>query len=210
MSNTAIQQPDGTSKLRIDLGSGYTGDAVVHAGKMAGERVTEDILATGRYLTTVSASYTRQADTTAYAAGDALCGGSAAVLTFAAAVRYNAGTGRIVGARIVDDSAPATAGDFELYLFSSSVTATTDNNAWSNTDAEMRNCIGCISFGSTPKVGGSAGNRFYQISEGAGGLPINFKAGAGLTDIYGVVVVRNAYTPANAGVLNFYLDIVQD
>jgi hypothetical protein len=178
--------------------------------KMAGEDITNDVLRTGRWATTVTTNKTRPADTTAYAAGDVVNESTSAgtVWTFAAMGRYNAGTGRIVGARLVSDADVATEGDFELWLFSSSVATVNDNAAWAPTDAEMRNLVGTIAFGSTPKVG--SGNVAYQVQEGSGGLPIRYKCGAGLTDLYGVLVVRNAYSPASGGRLDIYLDIKQD
>lgn len=206
MADSNTLMPTGKSKRRVDLGSSQEADAVVDVSKRAGEDVTNDIQRTGHYLATLQASYTRPGDTTAYTAGDVLANSTSAatILTFASAVRANAGGGRIVGARVVSDAAAGTKGDPELYLFRSSITMQQDNAAWGPTDAEMRNCIGVIAFGSAPKVG--SGNEIWAAT----GLDIAFKAGAGLTDIYGVVVVRNGYTPANAGVLQFELDVEQD
>jgi len=177
----------------------------------AGEDLTNNIQRTGKYKTTVAASYTRPADTTAYATGDVVCNSTTApvVLTFTGMARANAGTGRIVGARLISDSAAGTKGDFELHLFDlSTVTIQNDNAAWAPTDAHMLNEVGPIAFGSAPYVG--SGNEIYRLSEGAGGLPLAFKCAAADANLYGILVVRSAYTPANAGVITIELEVEQD
>lgn len=199
------------------------GDAWVEGTSLsttiAGEDPEFDQLKISPHRAVITASYTRPADTTAYTAGDVLANSTTAPvpLTFTSAARFEGPGGRIVAAQIVDDSAPATAGDFELYLFKATAAGAApaiqnDNAAWAPADADMLNCVGVISFGSTPKAGG-ANNRFYHATEGGGanGLPAHFKTVADVSaDLYGIVVVRNAYTPASAGVLTFALHIEQD
>lgn len=177
----------------------------------AGEDLNNNVQRTGKYKTTVTAAYTRPGDTTAYASGDVVCNSTSApvVLTFTGMARYNGGTGRIVGARLISDSAAGTKGDFELHLFDlSTVTIQNDNAAWAPTDAHMLNEVGPIAFGAVPFVG--SGNEIYRLSAGSGGLALEFKCGASDANLYGILVVRSAYTPANAGVLQIELEVEQD
>ena len=96
------------------------------------ERSVDD---TGRLLTTgtlkaVSAELTRPADTTAYAAGDAIATSTTAaistILTFPGMARYVGGGGRILKV-IASTSQKANVASYRLWLFTSAPTKVADN-----------------------------------------------------------------------------------
>ncbi len=158
-----------------------------------------------------SASYTRPADVIAYAAGDVVANSTSApvVLTFANCVRANGGTGMITNALMVDSASVATKGIYELWLYHTSPGADNDNALFTPTDAELLNLVGVIPF-STAYVGdataGAGGNCVYPSP----GLNISFKCAAAATSLFGILVIRNAYTPVSAEVFTITLNISQD
>jgi hypothetical protein len=167
------------------------------------------------YVAIVQASYTRPPDTTAYATGDSVSNSTTAptALAFTAA-RFNGGAGVITAAHFIDDSNPGTKPTLELWLFAGAAapTPTNDNAAIAWSDADVANLVGVIEFLSTEvRVGGSPGN---SVCTGRLGTLHNFRlpfrCGASVQTIWGMVVVRTAYTPANAGVLRFNLHIEQE
>lgn len=161
----------------------------------------------------ITASFTRPNDTTAYAAGDAVTNSTSApaALTFTSAADSNGGSGMIVGARLVDSAAQATKGQFELWVFAGAAAPTPDNDnaAFTPTDAELANIITVIPF-TTPYTGdataGAGGNCVYL----ADGVNAVFKCDSGTPNLFGLVVVRNAYTPVAQEVFTCILQIVQD
>jgi hypothetical protein len=205
MADTLILQPDGTKKHRTGITRYAVVDSITSATLRGGERVQQDIQRTGKYLVQVNAAYTRPSDTTAYAAGDVVSNSTSASvpLVFNGVARFEGGTGRIVGARLYDDSAPGTAGDFEMHLYRASPAVANDNSAWAPTDAASLTITAKIAFGTVTVMG--AANVAYFVT----GLDCHFKCGEGLTDLYGVLVARNAYTPASAGVITIELDVEQ-
>lgn len=160
-------------------------------------------------MTRVSVTLTRPNDTTAYAAGDAVTDSTSAptVLTFSSAARAAGKTGDIVRALMVDSANVATKGSFELWLFNASVTPDNDNAVFTPTDAELATCIGVIPFTLSyigDATSGAGGNAIYigTLSE-----PIKFTSASG--NLFGLVVVRNAYTPVAQEAFTFMLDIDQ-
>lgn len=160
---------------------------------------------------TVSTNFTRPADTTAYAAGDAVTNStsSPAILTFDAVARANAGSGVIIGAVLIDSANQATKGQFELWLYDTSFSADNDNAAFTPSDAETETLIGVIPF-LVPYVGdaqsGASGNCVFPV----GNLSIPYTCGGSSDDIFGLLVVRNAYTPVSAEKFTVRLFVVQN
>ena len=153
-----------------------------------------------------SASYTRPADTTAYAAGDAVANSTSAptVLTFSSAVRANGGSGIIIGAQLIDNSSPTTPGQFELYLFSATVTPTNDNAALDISAADALKLVGVIPFTTNKKFTSST---VYSAMAMGDCAPFGFVADAGGTSLFGLLCARNAYSPKSGGVLTLKLTI---
>jgi hypothetical protein len=171
------------------------------------------------YPAIISTSYDRPADTTAYTAGDALSNSTSAplALTFAAG-RFNGAGGDIVAAHMVDSANQATKLACELWLFQGSAApvADNDNAAFTPTDAELAALVGVIQF--------TAANAFVgDATAGAGGNAITvgghltspnfrlpFRCDPSLSSIFGLVVVRNAFTPVSAEKFTFRLHIRQE
>jgi hypothetical protein len=156
----------------------------------------------------VSATLTRPANVTAYAAGDAVTDTGGAGLTFSAVCPENGGQGVIRNVVLIDSAAQATKGQFELWLFAGTAipTADVDNAVFTPTDAELLNLVGVVSL-ATSFVGdatvGAGGNCIFQ----SGAITLPFTCGASVDDLFGLVVVRNAYTPVSGETLTAILTI---
>jgi hypothetical protein len=168
-----------------------------------------------QYPAVVVGSIVRPADTTAYAAGDSVSNSTTAPTAMAfLAARFAGGGGIITAAHFLDDSNPATKPTFELWLFGGAAapTPTNDNAAIAWSDADVANLIGVIEFlQAEVRVGSSAGNNVCTGRMGTSHtFRLPFRCDAAQQNIWGMVVVRTAYTPANAGTLRFKLSIEQE
>ena len=158
----------------------------------------------------VSATFTRPADTTTYAAGDVVSTTGGAIMEFVGAARD--GVGAIQSAILLDSANVSTHLDAELWLFSSAPAVTADNAAIAFTDAELANLVGVVNFGlSSWKVG--------LATSGVGGNAVNCQTGIGLpfskiigsaptNSLYGVLVARNAYVPVSAEIFTVMLTVL--
>src|SRR5881409_1389682 len=147
----------------------------------------------------VSQSLVRPANTTAYTAGDVWTNGSNARMVFTGLNRNTGYGAEIKHALAIDDAAQATKVDLELWLFSADITdLDADNAAWTPTDAQLATLIGIIAF---PVANFKPGD----ATAGAGGNAACIAANVGIAikhdTLYGVLVVRNAYTPVSAETL---------
>lgn len=185
--------------------------SLVDAKLAAGENF---IGAVGGKTKVVNASFSRPADTTAYAAGDAVTNSTSSptVITFDGCARANAGTGFITGATLVDSANQATKGSFELWVFDTTVTPDNDNAVFTPSDSELATLVCVIAF-DTAYIGdatsGAGGNCVYSGSIVGGGYKA-FKCGASSDDLFGLIVVRNAYTPVSSESFTIRLEISQD
>lgn len=160
---------------------------------------------------TVTTNFTRPADTTAYAAGDAVSNSTSApsVITFDAVARANAGSGIIIGAVMIDSANQTTKGQFELYLYDTTFAADNDNALFTPSDAETETLIGIIQFNNWfvgDATSGAGGNAVCTVQ----GLSIPYTCGGAVDDVFGLLVVRNAYTPVSAEKFTFRLQVVQN
>lgn len=155
----------------------------------------------------VTASKTRPADTTAYAAGDVVAESTSAatVWTFAGMARSLGLGGILQGAVMIDSVAQSTKPDLELYLFDTAITTQNDNAAWAPTDSDMEKCLGMIAFSSGQFKTGS-GNGIVNVE----GISKVFQCASAARDLYGILVVRNAYTPASGEKIVIRLAVIQD
>lgn len=154
----------------------------------------------------LTASITRPANTTAYAAGDVIGTASSHVITFYGAKDekgYDLNRAIIARAVLIDNEAPATLPSLELWLFDTAPAAQADNAAFAVTDTELANVIGVIPF-TYSYVGLASGNHIQQSDLVS--LVLEVKSGA--SDIYGVLVVRNAYTPVSGETFKILLSVV--
>lgn len=159
----------------------------------------------------VSATFVRPADTTAYTAGDVVCNSTSApaVLALGPAARLQGGGGLIKSATVVDAANVATKATLELWLFNVSLAAVNDNTAFAPSNTEIANLVGVIALSTAfvAKAGsGAAGNCILQ----SGIVDIPFKCAAGDRNLYGVLVVRNAYVPISAEAFTVNLLVVQN
>lgn len=199
---------DGTDKIPGTAANGLDVDVTRLPSLVAGEAFAGFV---GAKQVNSSTNFTRPADTTAYAAGDAVTNSTSApvVLTFASVARANGGSGVVIAAQMVDSASQATKGNFELWLFDTTVTPDNDNAVFTPTDAECATLIGIVQF-ATAFVGdataGAGGNAVYV----AQGLTIPFTCGGASTSIFGLLVLRNAYTPVSAEVFTIRLTVIQN
>lgn len=154
-----------------------------------------------------SASFTRPANTTAYASGDLVANnasaGSVAPMQFAVA-RVSGGSGMIRRARIRKSGTGVTSASFRLHLYRASPTPSNgDNDAWLTSEAA--NYMGAIDV-TVDRVftDGAAGNG-VSVS----GSEINFDLSSGQV-IYGLLEARGAYTPASGETFTVELEVLQN
>ena len=151
---------------------------------------------------------TRPANTTAYAADDAISDTSADNLyNFNNAARSPGGSGTIDKCVIVDSADAATRPDLELWLFNTPPAKTTDNSAWAVSDTELNFLTGIIVLPAGDFKRGAASGNLAQMQANLG---IPFVCRPSSTSLYGQLVVRNAYTPASGEIFTITLSISQD
>lgn len=160
----------------------------------------------------VTDSITRPANTTAYAAGDAISEDTTNdFFTFSELCKAPNYSALISGAIIYSSANVSTKLDADLFLFASNnlPTEDADNAAWTPTDAELLTCIGVINF---PTGSWHAGD----VTSGAGGnamcsvdnLGMAIKPGTG--NVVGQLIARNAYVPVSGEVFTISLKVAQD
>lgn len=141
-----------------------------------------------------SVTFTRPADTTAYAAKDAVSNstGSPTVLTFTSLMRVSGGLGYNVKARLMTNQSTCVA-RFRLHLFRSSPTAINDNSPYTFLWADRSNWLGYIDF-SACQTEGSGSDAAFSLNDTV--RLVVGSAGGSLT-VYGLLVTLDAFTPAN-------------
>lgn len=225
--NVAITAGSGTSVAADDIGSvfhqrvklslgadGTAVDAIAGAGVVGTgvQRVTiatDDavpvalaaIQATGK---TCSTSVTRPADTTAYAANDALSDSTSAPtsggFTFTSAARQSGGTGIITDILVSSSADPATLLQGEIWIADQAMTNINDNSAFAMADADVLNLVAVIPFALQTTVAGSGTNSYAHLT----GLGIGYTC-VGSANLRFLIKVKNAYTPISAEVLQVRL-----
>lgn len=149
----------------------------------------------GGHAATPSATFTRPADTTAYASGDLVANsttaGSVVPMSFAAAARVAAGSFAIRRVRLRKSGTSLTNASFRVHFYSASPTpANGDNGAWS-TDG-VANYLGAFDV--------TMDRAFTDGAHGAGlpiqGSEVAVALASGQT-VYALIEARSAYTPAS-------------
>lgn len=150
----------------------------------------------------VSATFTRPADTTAYAAGDLVANsttaGSVVAMSFTSMVRTAGDCVRLERARLTKTGTSLTNAQFRLHLFEDvPVPSVGDNAAFQTSNAlsttKVLNYIGSFSF--TLDRSGSDGASGRAVPDTT--FPITTSPVSGTT-LYGLLEATAAYTPANA------------
>ena len=153
---------------------------------------------------TITVDVTRPADTTAYAAGDAISNSTTAPtsggFTFTGAARKSGGSGIITDVVVTSSNDPATRLSGEVWFFNQAVTNINDNAAFAVSDTEIKTAVGCVPFSLF-----DAGNNGYAHLTG---LNILFTC-SGSADLRFLLRARNAYTPASAEVITVVVKILQ-
>lgn len=191
----ATQPVSGT--ITANAGSGTFATAPV-----AGENHIGQV---GGYCINASATFTRPADTTAYASGDLVANsttaGSVAPMTLTVA-RKAAGSVQVIRAKVRKTTAGLTGAVFRVHLFNSStITATNGDNGAFLTSASA-NYLGYVDV--------TMDEAFSDGAVGYAGYtqPPTIKLASG-TDIYALLEARGAYTPGNAEQFTLTLEVIQ-
>lgn len=173
-----------------------TGEA--HIGRVGGESAV------------AAASFTRPADTAAYAVGDLVANsttaGSVVPLALAAA-RVNAGTGLVRRVRLATSRTGLTGAEqFRVHLFKTAPTCTNGDNG-----AFAVNGIAAVHLGFADVT---LTQGFTDGSKGVGapstGSDILFDAAAGSQSIHALIEARSAYTPAASETFTVALEVLRD
>lgn len=196
-----VRAADGNTGLGV-LAAGMMGwdGAAVRQIKSAADGTT----LVGGFTTVITTTMTRPADTNIYAAGDQVSNSTTAptIITFANAARVSGGTGVIVGATITDSVLGSPLPDLELWLFDTTATPNNDNAAFAPTDGVANTVVAVIHLSAT-----YAGTVNVILDSGALSIPFVTVAG---TSLFGMLVVRNSYTPASGEVFSVRLRLLQD
>lgn len=151
---------------------------------------------------TATTTITRPADTTAYAANDALSDSTSAPtaggFTLTSACPSSGSTAQLDTLVVASTADPATTLVGELWVFDSSVTAVNDNAAFALSDGDVVKLIGKLPFALETTVAGSGTNSIYV----AGGLGLTYTC-SGTANLRFLVKVKNAYTPISGEALTF-------
>lgn len=157
----------------------------------------------------ITATLTRPSDTTAYAADDAVSSSTSAptISTFTGCARATGLGGTILGCVMTDSAYSATPGQYDLWLLDTTTTPTNDNTAFAPSDADANTLVAVIPLNvvsNGTKTAGTGGNMVFTWQ---GIRPF---VTAGSANLFGLLVVRNAYTPISAEVFQIRLIIEQD
>ena len=154
-----------------------------------------------------SASFSRPANTTAYAAGDLVANntsaGSVTAMEFTVA-RVAGGSGMIRRGRLRKTGTSVTLASFRLHLYLSAPTVSNgDNGVWLTDKAA--DYVGAIDITvDRAFTDGAAGNGLPVT-----GSEINFDLASG-TKLYGLLEARAAYTPASGETFTLDLEVLQN
>lgn len=152
-------------------------------------------------------SFTRPADTTAYASGDLVANsttvGSVAPLNFPACSNGIGRSMQIRRVRIGKSGAGVTNASFRVHLFNVLPTVSTNGDNGAITIA-----TGAAKY--LGKVDVTVDQLFTDGAAGQATTEINCFPVGGASNLYGLLEARGAYTPASAEVFTVSLEIVQD
>lgn len=143
----------------------------------------------------VSATFTRPADTTQYAANDVVCNSTSApaVLTFAGMARGNGMGGRILTARHIKNNTTTTSATFRLWLYRTAPTPINDNAQFPLLWANRANRLGFVDFSHSTAGSGSDSSSSQVTFAG-----VDYICAQADTSLYGILIATATYTPASA------------
>jgi hypothetical protein len=155
----------------------------------------------------ISASFTRPANTTAYAAGqlvaNSVTAGSVVPMAFKLDNSFPMGQFRLTRARLYKNGAVITNATFRLHLYQALPTVTNgDGGAWLSSGAA--NWLGNVDIASMLA--------FSDGAAGTGSCPAGsemiIRQGQGTT-VYGLLAALGAYTPASAEQFSAVIEVVE-
>lgn len=161
----------------------------------------------GGYTTIAGGTFTRPANTTAYASGQLVANsttaGSVVPITITGASRATAGTGMIRRVRLSKSSTGLTNAQFRVHVYRDLPTVTNgDGGAWLTTHSTY---IGCFDV--------TMDKAFTDAAKGTGapcvGSEINFDT-SGSANLYSLIEARAAYTPVSAETFTAAFEILQN
>jgi hypothetical protein len=146
------------------------------------------------YQVATSSSFTRPANTTAYAAQAVVSDSTTAatVLTFTSAGRANGRSGIILSARHIKQSTTTSGATYRIYLYTVAPTAINDGSQFTLLYATRASQIGYIDFN---HVGGGTGSDLTVGLTTFTNLP--FTCDAVSSSLFGILTVTQAYTPTS-------------
>lgn len=154
----------------------------------------------------IQQTITRPGDTTGYTAGDVVAGnGVVAPISLRLGPE---GQGILQSLVFVDSANVATKPDLELWIFDTTLVVDADNATFTPSDDELKRLLAIVpiptaSFKAGDIQANAAGNAVYAV----GNLNIPLKAVPGSHEVFGVLVVRNAYAPIASEVFTLILGI---
>jgi hypothetical protein len=156
----------------------------------------------------ISASFTRPADTTAYAAGDVVGPATTpAAMSFPKAGRGNAGSGRIHELLLMFDLETITTATFRLHFFNAVLTPAADNAAFAGIATLPESYLGYVDPAIlVTQAGGTAG----QIRHAFGTSPFVYQCAEGGSGLWVVITALGAYTPKSGGIVRLSLTVERD
>ncbi len=157
----------------------------------------------GRALTvaTFSGTLTRPNNTTTYTAGDTIADTTADAHYTFTGVTAQPGKGAVIEAAVcISSVVQTTPADLELWLFSADIATTADNAAFAPSDGEAATLVGKILFPTASFAKGTVNSICTQNN-----LGLSFQS----NNLYGALVVRNAYIPVASETFKVVLSIIQ-
>ena len=155
----------------------------------------------------VTQTLQRVTGTTQYAAGEVISQTAPLSLKFEGMSQFDGGGFEIRSALMMSSANQATKPDLELWLFSADVVVPADNSAFVPTDAEMATLVGVIPFPvASFKVANAGSGADGNISQNV----FNVSLSGNSNTLYGVLVVRNTYTPVDSEIFTAKLQVLHD
>lgn len=203
-----ITNVSGTVSLPTGAATAAKQPALGTAGTASSDVITVQGIASGTplpsvgYAGTATTTVTRPADTTAYAANDAMSDSTSAPtsggFTLSSMCRISGGSGILTDLALIYSTASAVAGD--IWIYDASVTAQNDNAAWSVTDADQAKLVAKVPFVTVADTL----NAVHNIQN----LNIGYTC-SGTANLRFMVKVTTGYTPASADALTVRAKFVQ-
>jgi hypothetical protein len=196
----ATDDVSGIHYQRVKLDGGGDGASTpILAGAQASTSALAVVGPNDEFVT-VTTTFNRSADTTAYAVNDTVSDSTSAptVFTISNAAKASGGSGIITDVIVISNNDPTTPLQGEIVVFDSSVTSSNDNAAFAVSDSDITKLVGIIPFGLE-----DVGNNDVDHVQG---LNIGFTC-VGSANLRFMVRAKNAYTPANGETFTFRFKI---